>query len=586
MSEFLSSVRQRKLVQWALAYLAGAWVAVEVVDVLADTWGWSTLVPRVVFVVLMAGFGLTLVLSWYHGEKGRQRVSGLEAGLLAVVVLAGGAGVGMVLRTGGPTAESPIQPRGASALQSLAVLPFTDLSPDGASAYLGEGIAETLINELGRVERLRVVARTSAFAFKDREMDVREIAEVLGVGAVVEGSVVQVGRRVRITANLVDGATGTALWVDRFDRSADASDLFELQDEVARQILAGLQVELAGGEPVVRAGSSDREAQQAYFLGQHHWTARTSEDMVLAARYFREAIEEDSLFADAWAGLALTRVLQTPSEYPNPEVSREQALEWGEAAALRALELDPENAAAFAALGEAYWQAGEMAAAEESFRRAIAINPSYATAHHWLADLLMATLRGEEALEEMTIAEALSPVAPAILVEKAQALMIVGRNEEADAQMQKASTLLPDAVLVHNYGFWLYGGMGDWDRAAFHLARAAILAGVGPGEAQRLEADFADPDRRGEYFRVVARGGTAELGLTAALRATQFDRPEALYLAVREVEGVQPALDRLEEEARGPGRDALYWPILPALFGPELNETEQVARIMSLARND
>jgi TolB-like protein/Tfp pilus assembly protein PilF len=579
-------IRQRKLVQWVVAYGAGAWMVFEAVGALSETWLWPPVVGQIAFLVLVSGLGAVIVLSWFHGEKGRQRVSGVEGVMLTLVAVAGAGSISVVVSDSksSPAAEAAPSPTGAThSERSILVLPFSDLSPEGGRAYLGDGIAETLINGLGRIEELRVVARTSAFAFRDSGLDVREIARRVEAGTVLEGSVTQIGDRIRITANLFEASSGLDLWSQRFDRETDAAELFDLQDEVAQAILDALAVELDTRGRVVRDGTANQDAQRAYFLGQHHWTARTTEDMILAARYFHEAIAADSAYADAWSGLALSYALHTPSEYAVPGFSLRRGTELSLDAARRALEIDPEQEAAYTALGDAMMQRGRLDEAEGYFRRAIELNPGYATAHHWLGDLLMLSLRGEEALPEMEIAESLSPVAPAILVEKAAALMMLGRTDEALAQMDMAAEILPDAMLVQQFAVFFGAAAGDWDRAGQSLRRFGELAGTPPRLAAVMASALQDPERRSQMLHAW-RDGPADLlppEISESVRV--MSRPEIRFIAARHLGGDGAALDILEEMARGPGRDAIYGPVLPALMGPELSGTTRARDLLRLA---
>lgn len=593
----LSSLRDRKLFQWALGYAAGAWVLLQVVDVLAGLWGWPPVVGRLVFVALAAGFGLTLVLSWFHGEKGRQRVSPLEAALLAILVLAGGVGVVAVARSsdmggeGLPSGGGPASAAGPAAT-TLAVLPFRDLSPGGGRGYLGDGIAETLISSLARLETLTVVARTSAFRFRDGD-DVREIGRILGAGSVVEGTVTQVGGRVRVTASLVDAISGENLWADRFDDEVAEEDIFDLQDDVARRIVEALQVRLSGEARIVRGGSRSPEAQRAFFLGMHHWTLRTTEDVATATRLFNEAIAADSSFAEAWGGLALSYVLSTPQEYGVPGIGRFEALDRAEMAARRAIELDPDLPAAYTALGDAAVQRGDLDASERWYREAIARSGGYATAHHWLADLLMIRLDGEGALAELDIAETLDPVAPAILVERAEALMMLGRYEEAVAQMDKALALHPNAELIRSFDLYFSMKRGEWDRVAEQLRALGRIGGI-EGQGDALASALADPEQRPGALRDLAAVMTegvdpgeleARWGLRpgmGGLSVQLMANPEMRFLVVRELEGLEPALDLLAAMATGPDAAQIYPPVLPALIGPEHLDSRRVREVMQL----
>jgi TolB-like protein/Tfp pilus assembly protein PilF len=587
--------RRRNLPGWVLGYLAAAWLALEVVDTLGGMWAWPSAVGRVAFVLLAAGLPATAVLAWYHGEAGTQRLSATEAMLLAAFAVAGVGGAMVVLQaqdghsTAGaapPGVGSTVSAARAGGVSSLVVLPFTDLSPGRDRAYLGDGIAETLINSLARVQGLRVVARTSAFQFRGGHLDVREIARRLGVATVLEGSVAQVDDRIRITANLTEAGSGLALWADRFDREVSSSDLFSLQDEVARRIVDALQVELAPVRPIVSGGSTDPAAQRAYFMGLHRWTRRTTEDMAAAARWFHEAIAADSTYADAWAGLALAYALHTPSEYDVPGITAEEALNRTEAAAFRALELDSTLAAAHVALGEADRQRGSTDAAEARFRRAIELNPGYATAHHWLAGVFMERLEGEAALEEISIAESLDPVAPAIMAEKAEALMMVQQYDAATAQMDRAVELHPTSPVLRNWGFGFAVLLDQWDRAARHMGALLRQQGHEERAVERITTALRAPDQRMSLLRSLAEGTVATgWGLPGADSLEVLTDPAAMrFVAMRKVFGDSAAISYMEEVSRGPNAGRVYVPVMPALMGPELAGSDRGRRLMERLR--
>lgn len=230
-------------------------------------------------------------------------------------------------------------------------------------------------------------------------------------------------------------------------------------------------------------------------------------------------------------------------------------------------------------------QRGRLEESERYFRRATELNPGYATAHHWLADLLMMSLRGEEALPEIEMAESLNPVAPAILVEKAEALMIVGRTEEALAQLDKAITLLPDAELVRQWDVLFGATAGDWERAAASLERIAVITGAAsPERAARMADRLRDPSTRADVLRAWRDGGAEGSSAESVEWAEALGRRlETRFVATRRLDGDEAALDLLEDLARGPERDAIYGPILPALMGPELSATPRARELIRLA---
>jgi TolB-like protein len=297
---------------------------------------------------------------------------------------------------------------------SVAVLPFVDLSPDRSDTHLGDGISETLSNALANVAGLSVAARTSAFAFRDKREDVREIGRQLGVATVLEGSVQRAGDRLRITAQLIKTADGLHLWSESFDRGA--SDIFAVQDEVAKAVVNALQLRLvasadSGG---TRGGTRNAEAYDAYLLGRYHWNRRTTEGMIDATAAFKKALVLDSNYALAWSGLADSYVLSIPQEYDVPGINPDSILKLGEAAARRAIVLEPRLGEAYASLGEIVEYLDRRSEARDAYRQAITLAPNYATGHQWYAYYLAGVDRWDDAIHEMETAHRLDPLSHVI----------------------------------------------------------------------------------------------------------------------------------------------------------------------------
>ncbi|UCF78171.1 MAG: protein kinase, partial [Candidatus Eiseniibacteriota bacterium] len=281
---------------------------------------------------------------------------------------------------------------------SVAVLPFANLSADSEQDYFCDGMAEEVTNALSHVEDLRVVARTSSFAFKGRDEDVRAIGRKLNVSTVLEGSVRKAGNRLRITVQLVNVADGYHIWSERYDR--DVGDVFTVQDEISLAIVENLKLTLLGNQKkkVLKRHTEDLEAYNLYLKGRWFWSKRTEDGLRKAIEFFEMAIKADPQYALAYSGLAdswndlPTYGTSSPREtYPKAKK-----------AALRALELDDALAEAHASLGlikseyELDWRG-----AETELRRSIALNPAYAPAHHWYSLLLCQMTRFGEAIDEM-----------------------------------------------------------------------------------------------------------------------------------------------------------------------------------------
>jgi eukaryotic-like serine/threonine-protein kinase len=403
-------------------------------------------------------------------------------GVLAVLVLAGVYGLwrrSSVPRAAesakAPTAAT-VNPPAAPSGPSVAVLPFTNLSPERENEYFSDGMTEELITALGKVEGLRVAARTSAFAFKGKNADVREIGHALNVGTVVEGSVRRAGQRLRVTAQLINVADGYHLWADEYDR--ELRDVFQVQDELARAIVGALRVPLRltsrADTALVKVGTADPGAHDLYLQGRQFWNQRTLSSLQTAARYFERAIAKDSSYAEAYVGLAEVHVLLPGYGYadarPGEEFSRAKA------AALRALVLDSMSGPAHVTLGYARmlydW---DWPGAEREFRRAIALTPSYPTAHQWYAYYLVSLGRSEEALAETRLARTLDPLSRIINTGEGDVLYYSRRYKDAIAQLRRTLDLDPDFVMAHVTLGLAYLAKGMHAEAVAELETAARL---------------------------------------------------------------------------------------------------------------
>ena len=321
----------------------------------------------------------------------------------------------------------------SSDTRSIAVLPFADLSAERASAYLGDGVAETLINALSKVPGLTVSARTSAFSFRGKENDLQAIGKQLGVSAVLTGSIQRAGDQLRITARAVRIANDSILWSQNFDRPA--ADIFAVQDEVARAVVAALQFALAALPDSTQhiGGTANAAAYDAYLLGRYHWNLRTTEGMIQATAAFKKAIAADSNYARAWSGLADAYVLSVPGEYTVPGVTADSILPLAEAAARRSIALAPKLGEGYASLGEVLSKRDRNDDALAAFERGIALSPAYATGHQWYSYELMSNRRFDDGIREMEAAHRLDPLAHVITLSLAIAYDGADRFGDASA---------------------------------------------------------------------------------------------------------------------------------------------------------
>ena len=480
----------------------------------------------------------------------------------ALVVLAT-IGTGVLFATRGRGASDGTTP------PSVAVLPFADLS-GGASEYLADGIAETLINALSAVPGLSVAARTSAFSFKGRDQDVRAIGEALGVATVLEGSVQRAGERLRITAQLINARDGFHIWSQSFDRNV--ADVFAVQDEVAHAVVQALEVKLVGGSsPQVDHGTKNLEAYNAYLQGLFFWNKRTVPDLVRAEAFFRQAIAADSGFAKAWAGLAATYVLFTPSEYDVKRYSAVEALDLAERAARRALTLDARSAEAYTALGAALAQRGELQEAAAAFDRAIEINPRYPTGHQWYSTALVKMGRLPDALEQMLTAQRLDPLSLIIGVESGLYLALLGRTNEANAQYERMMERHPNTFVLNFNAGLHYLVHRDFDRAAKLLGQLAVDLGADTIAGRGLEMGLRDASTRTATLRALTDSSRSpEL-------APMQTFPEIAIAAHRALGDDEAAIAAFERAVDvGTTLERIYLTHALVVLGPDLTRSPRV----------
>ncbi len=421
----------------------------------------------------------------------------------------------------------------ASAPPSIAVLPFSDMSPEGDQEFFCDGISEEIINALNQVDGLRVVARTSAFAFKGRNEDIREIGRSLDVTSVLEGSVRKSGQLLRITAQLIHVEDGFHLWSERFDRQME--DIFAIQDEIARAIVKMLEVKLVGERrALVRRYTDNLDAYTSYLQGRYYWNKRTEDGLEKGLSFFEQAIAKDSEYALAYAGLADSfNLLGFYGVAPPKEVYPR-----AQAAAQKALQMDETMAEAHASLGFARMFYGwDWPRAEEAFRRAIELNPNYPTAHHWYAEYMVLVGRGQDAVAQSRKALESDPLSLIIntllgwvpyyerrydeAIEQhhrtlqmdpgfVPAHFFLGLGfvqksmfEEAVAEFQHAASLFGEStlfVVVQGYARAMAGNREEATRILSELSRSAIGRYIQPYYTAAVHAALGDEDRTFEWL--------------------------------------------------------------------------------------
>jgi TolB-like protein/DNA-binding winged helix-turn-helix (wHTH) protein/tetratricopeptide (TPR) repeat protein len=365
-----------------------------------------------------------------------------------------------------------------SAIRSLAVLPLESLSSDQSQDYFADGMTDELITELGQIGALRVISRTSVMAYKHTRKPLPQIARELNVDAVVEGTVLRSGDQVRITAQLIDGATDRHLWSDSYQ--GELRNTLTLQNSVARAIADQVRVNVNPQEQAaLRSGTIlNPAAYESYLKGRYFWNKRTANGLTTARAYFEQAIQEDPSYARAYSGLADTYALLGDWQYA--VMTPKEALPKAKAAAMKALQLDgglgeAHNSLAFCLDGFDW----DFSAAGKEFQRAIELNPGYATAHHWYAWHLALARRYDEALVEMKKAQSLDPLSLVINADLAELLALAHAYDESIRQSLKTLELDPDFGLAHNHLGQAYLQKHMTAQAIEELKKAVALSGGG-----------------------------------------------------------------------------------------------------------
>lgn len=346
-----------------------------------------------------------------------------------------------------------------SSVRSIAVLPLKNLSSDPQQEFLAEGLTDELITRLASLPGLKVISRTSSMQYKDSKKPLPEIAKELNVDAIVEGSVLRSGGRVRITAEFIHAKDDHHIWAQSYER--DQRDVFALQSEVTSAIAASIRLKIAPEtkQQLASAGSIDPEAHEDYIRGMHYWGKRTTADFNTAIEYFESAIKRDPHYAAAYAGMANTYALMGGYSFEPQGPYIEKARH----AAQRALELDPRSAdahVALAVIAQNYdW---DWPKAESEYRRAIQLDPNNATAHQWYAELLSYHGRFEEALAESAKAEALDPLSLVIQTDRAVILLYARQYPRAIEQFKAVLAKDPLYARAHLIQFpYIESGQPD-----------------------------------------------------------------------------------------------------------------------------
>ena len=386
--------------------------------------------------------------------------------------------------------------------KSIAVLPFSNLSPEKEQEYFCDGLSEEIINALSHIRGLRVVARTSAFAFKGKEIDIREVGEKLNVGAVLEGSVRKSGQRLRITAQLVNVEDGYHLWSGQFDR--EMKDIFDIQAEISLTIVDHLKLKLLKDEKekILKRYTEDHEAYDYYLKGRYFWYQRYERGMQRGLQYFQQAIEKDPGYALPHVGIADTFNFLGVFCFMPPH----QAYSRARAAAKRALEIDPELAEAYASLSWiAMWHDWDWPAAEKYSLKAIQEKPDYAPAHLWYGNCLWCTGRFDESIREMQKACELEPLEPVNRTHLGLALYMARRFDESIGELRKVIESDPEFSLAYWYQSANFLAKQMWGEAIATLQKLLELSAESITALSTLGMAYGSAGMKDEALKILER---------------------------------------------------------------------------------
>jgi TolB-like protein len=588
--QLFAELKRRNVFKVAGVYGVVAFVLLQVADLLGQGLRLPESFMPFITAVILLGFPLALILAWAFEvtPDGVQRTPVAAPGEIERIVAAPAskrwpagllalAGAGALLggawwagtRMGpgdsaGAAAAGETRPDSlqlafvepeADARPSIAVLPFADMSPEGDQAYFSDGITEEILNTLAKVRELKVAARTSAFAFRGRELDMRAIGDSLGVAYLMEGSVRKAGDRLRITAQLIDAADGTHLWSESYDRTMD--DVFAIQTEIAEAIAGELRVPLGLDDPgELVTPTADLEAYDLYLAGRARMRERY-EALGEAVRLFEAAVARDSSWAPAWAGLA--EALELTSWYddawdevPDGAAAYRQAvmelMQRSERAAQRALALDPGNSSAHVALGSVYRNRHDWEASEASYLRALASDPDNPEAHQQYAEMLLDVGRVAEGRRSAERAVRLD-AAPVRMVWHANGLELDGFVREAVEATEAGLSEFPGYVDLQIGLFYRYSLYPDVIARTRSESRVADSIRV---EAERLrEGDLTVTvpylERELPYFWMAAgRRDSAIVRLAAVAEAHMT--PAFIWMPAMDPLRAEPEYGRMLRE--------------------------------------
>ncbi len=422
--------------------------------------------------------------------------------------------------------------------RSIAVLPFKPINNDPANVYLSTGMADALIARLSNLHQISVRPTSTVFKYVEQQPDAQVIGRELAVDSVLEGTVQKVDHRVRVTVQLVEVRSGAPIWAQTFDQ--EMNDIFALQDAISEQVAQSMMVKLNGEdrEHIRKRSTENLAAYQAYLAGRYFWNQRNVEGITRSLSHFQEAIALDANYAEAYTGLADAYTVAVAYRCP---IGVDEAMQKARAAAVKAITINDQLAEAHASLAMVKTRYDrDFVAAEAEYERAIALNPDYATAHHWYSEFLAVSGRESEALREIQAANALDPLSPVIGTTLAERLFYARRYDEAIAQLRKTLEVSPDFRSAHFILGLALEQKGMLDEAIAELQKSRVAASNDPFIAASLGHSYALAGRVTDARRILRQ--------LLALKDSEPFEIAMLYQGLGEKQQALDWLERIESQ--------------------------------------
>jgi TolB-like protein/cytochrome c-type biogenesis protein CcmH/NrfG len=519
---------RRKVVQWGLAYAAGAWALLEVIGFAVDAFHWPDIIKQLSMLTLALGIPVAITLAWYHGDRGEQSVTGAELAVLTLLLLLGGGVLWLYGHRGVSTTVAasavPAPPVGAPSVAtpdprpSIAVLPFVNMSPDKDQEYFSDGLSEQMLDLLAKLPQLRVIARTSSFSFKGKEVDAATIARTLGVSHLLEGSVRKSGKHLRISAKLVRATDGSQLWSETYDRNLE--DVFKIQDEIAGAVVAQLKVTMLGTSMAANR-ETNPEAYADFLRARQLARAGTRASFEQASALLERIVAVDEKYSPGWRLLAKVYSRRAWVGF----LPLHEGFAKARAATQRAIDIDPSDAAAIAQLASLSLDYDmNLPETARLLKRALSLSPQDETVLSAAASLAMLTGDRERTIAIREHLVRLDPLNGGAWENLGFSYMMSGRYADSIAAFRRSLDLEPEAVFTHEQLGEAMILSGDLDGALTEMQRepndimrplglSLAYAALGrPEESRRLlEAVGKEhPDWASPVAAVYARLGKAD----------------------------------------------------------------------------